>query len=299
MNEFKSGFVALIGKPNVGKSTLLNSILAKKVAITTSKPQTTRDNIRGILTTENAQIIFIDTPGIHKAKAKLNEMMVRHSYDSIKDADIILFLIDATKGFDKADEIIADYLTKVNKPKFLIINKIDKLNKSELLDLLAEIDQNQFSEIIPLSGLRKKNIDELIKTLMEYLPDNLQYYPGDMISDYPEKFMISEIIREKLMINTSEEIPHSVAVTVDNIEKRKNCMYIQATIVCERQSQKKIIIGENGQMIKKVGIFAREELQDRFKCPVYLETYVIVEENWRNKRFQLQQLGYWDKDSDE
>lgn len=299
MNEFKSGFVALIGKPNVGKSTLLNSILAKKVAITTSKPQTTRDNIRGILTTENAQIIFIDTPGIHKAKAKLNEMMVRHSYDSIKDADIILFLIDATKGFDKADEIIADYLTKVNKPKFLIINKIDKLNKSELLDLLAEIDQNQFSEIIPLSGLRKKNIDELIKTLMDYLPDNLQYYPGDMISDYPEKFMISEIIREKLMINTSEEIPHSVAVTVDNIEKRKNCMYIQATIVCERQSQKKIIIGENGQMIKKVGIFAREELQDRFKCPVYLETYVIVEENWRNKRFQLQQLGYWDKDSDE
>lgn len=299
MNEFKSGFVALIGKPNVGKSTLLNSILAKKVAITTSKPQTTRDNIRGILTTENAQIIFIDTPGIHKAKAKLNEMMVRHSYDSIKDADIILFLIDATKGFDKADEIIADYLTKVNKPKFLIINKIDKLNKSELLDLLAEIDQNQFSEIIPLSGLRKKNIDELIKTLMEYLPDNLQYYPGDMISDYPEKFMISEIIREKLMINTSEEIPHSVAVTVDNIEKRKNCMYIQSTIICERQSQKKIIIGENGQMIKKIGIFAREELQDRFKCPVYLETYVIVEENWRNKRFQLQQLGYWDKDSDE
>lgn len=299
MNEFKSGFVALIGKPNVGKSTLLNSILAKKVAITTSKPQTTRDNIRGILTTENAQIIFIDTPGIHKAKAKLNEMMVRHSYDSIKDADIILFLIDATKGFDKADEIIADYLTKVNKPKFLIINKIDKLNKSELLDLLAEIDQNQFSEIIPLSGLRKKNIDELIKTLMEYLPDNLQYYPGDMISDYPEKFMISEIIREKLMINTSEEIPHSVAVTVDNIEKRKKCMYIQSTIICERQSQKKIIIGENGQMIKKIGIFAREELQDRFKCPVYLETYVIVEENWRNKRFQLQQLGYWDKDSDE
>lgn len=299
MNEFKSGFVALIGKPNVGKSTLLNSILAKKVAITTSKPQTTRDNIRGILTTENAQIIFIDTPGIHKAKAKLNEMMVRHSYDSIKDADIILFLIDATKGFDKADEIIADYLTKVNKPKFLIINKIDKLNKSELLDLLAEIDRNQFSEIIPLSGLRKKNIDELIKTLMEYLPDNLQYYPGDMISDYPEKFMISEIIREKLMINTSEEIPHSVAVTVDNIEKRKNCMYIQSTIICERQSQKKIIIGENGQMIKKIGIFAREELQDRFKCPVYLETYVIVEENWRNKRFQLQQLGYWDKDNDE
>lgn len=299
MNEFKSGFVSLIGKPNVGKSTLLNSILAKKVAITTSKPQTTRDNIRGILTTENAQIIFIDTPGIHKAKAKLNEMMVRHSYDSIKDADIILFLIDATKGFDKADEIIADYLTKVNKPKFLIINKIDKLNKSELLDLLAEIDQNQFSEIIPLSGLRKKNIDELIKTLMEYLPDNLQYYPGDMISDYPEKFMISEIIREKLMINTSEEIPHSVAVTVDNIEKRKNCMYIQSTIICERQSQKKIIIGENGQMIKKIGIFAREELQDRFKCPVYLETYVIVEENWRNKRFQLQQLGYWDKDNDE
>ncbi|MDO4377573.1 MAG: GTPase Era [Erysipelotrichia bacterium] len=299
MSVFKSGFVALIGKPNVGKSTLLNSILSRKVAITTSKPQTTRDNIRGILTTDDMQIIFIDTPGIHKAKAKLNEMMVRHAYESVQDADIILFLIDATKGFDKADEIIADYLKKVNKPKFLIINKIDKLNKSELLNLLMSVQQEQFAEIIPLSGLRKKNIDELINTLKQYLKDDLQYYPGDMISDYPENFMIAEIIREKLMINTSEEIPHSVAVSIDKIEKKKNKIYIQATIVCERDSQKRIIIGEKGQMIKKIGTFARLELEERFNCPVFLETFVIVEENWRNKRYQLQQFGYWNKDENE
>ncbi len=299
MDKIKSGFVALIGKPNVGKSTLLNSILSRKVAITTSKPQTTRDNIRGILTTEDAQIIFIDTPGIHKAKIKLNEVMVQHAYDTIKDVDIILFLIDATKGFDKADQVIDEYLTKVNKPKFLLINKIDKLNKSNLLDLLASIDQDKYDEIIPISGLRKNNIDELVKTIKTYLKDDLQYYPADMISDYPESFLIGEIIREKLMINTGEEIPHCAAVRIDSIQRKKNNVYIQATIVCERASQKKIIIGENGQMIKKIGSFAREELEERLNAPVYLDTFVIVEENWRNKKYQLQQLGYWDKENDE
>lgn len=299
MDKIKSGFVALIGKPNVGKSTLLNSILSKKVAITTSKPQTTRDNIRGILTTDDAQIIFIDTPGIHKAKMKLNEVMVRHAYETIKDVDIILFLIDATKGFDKADQVIEDYLLKVDKPKFLLINKIDKLNKSELLDLLASLNQDKYDEIIPISGLKKDNIDELVKTIKEYLKDDLQYYPADMISDYPENFMISEIIREKLMLNTGEEIPHCAAVRIDSIQRKKNNIYIQATIVCERSSQKKIIIGENGQMIKKIGTFAREELEERLNAPVYLDTFVIVEENWRNKKYQLQQLGYWDKEKDE
>lgn len=298
MNQFKSGFVALIGKPNVGKSTLLNSILASKVAITTSKPQTTRDNIRGILTKQDCQIVFIDTPGIHNPKAKLNQLMVANAYKTISDVDIILYLIDASKPLDKGDSIICQYLAKVDKPKFLIVNKIDKLMKSELIDLLEGLDSTIFGEVIPISGLKSDNIDELIETIKKYLTDNQQYYPADMISDYPENFIVSEIIREKIMINTSQEIPHCIAVVIDKMEKKKNSFYIQATIICERESQKSIIIGKGGQMLKKVGTFAREELQQRFNCPVYLETFVIVEENWRNKRYQLQQLGYYNKDDE-
>ena len=284
MDQFKSGFVALIGKPNVGKSTLLNSILASKVAITTSKPQTTRDNIRGILTKQDCQIVFIDTPGIHNPKAKLNQLMVANAYKTISDVDIILYLIDASKPLDKGDSIICQYLAKVDKPKFLIVNKIDKLMKSELIDLLDGLDSTIFDEVIPISGLKSDNIDELIETIKKYLTDNQQYYPADMISDYPENFIVSEIIREKIMINTSQEIPHCIAVVIDKMEKKKSSYYIQATIICERESQKSIIIGKGGQMLKKVGTFAREELQQRFNCPVYLETFVIVEENWRNKR---------------
>ncbi|MGN1398807.1 MAG: GTPase Era [Erysipelotrichaceae bacterium] len=298
MDHFKSGFVALIGKPNVGKSTLLNSILASKVAITTSKPQTTRDNIRGILTKQDCQIVFIDTPGIHNPKAKLNELMVANAYKTIGDVDVVLYLIDATKPLDKADQVICQYLAKVNKPKFLVVNKIDKLMKSQLIDLLEGLDTSGFDEVVPISGLKSDNIDELVNTIKQYLTDDQQYYPADMISDYPENFIVSEIIREKIMINTSEEIPHCIAVVVDKMEKKKNSCYIQATIICERDSQKSIIIGKGGQMLKKVGTFAREELQQRFNCPVFLETFVIVEENWRNKRYQLQQLGYWNKDNE-
>ena len=257
MDQFKSGFVALIGKPNVGKSTLLNSILASKVAITTSKPQTTRDNIRGILTKQDCQIVFIDTPGIHNPKAKLNQLMVANAYKTISDVDIILYLIDASKPLDKGDSIICQYLAKVDKPKFLIVNKIDKLMKSELIDLLEGLDSTIFDEVIPISGLKSDNIDELIETIKKYLTDNQQYYPADMISDYPENFIVSEIIREKIMINTSQEIPHCIAVVIDKMEKKKNSYYIQATIICERESQKSIIIGKGGQMLKKVGTFAR------------------------------------------
>lgn len=297
--SFKSGFVAIIGKPNVGKSTLLNTILSRKVAIATPKPQTTRDNIRGILTLEDAQIIFIDTPGIHKPKAKLNEMMVKHAYDAIKDVDIIMLLIDATKKVDSADRVIINSIKDINKPKFLIVNKIDKLNKSELLDLLESIDTTLFDEVIPVSSLKGKNVDEVVKTIKEYLNEDVQYYPSDMISDYPEEFMLAEIIREKIMLNTEEEIPHSVAVTIENIEHKKDVDVINALIVCEKPSQKSIIIGKRGEKLKRIATFARNELEERLQKKVYLEVFVSVEENWRNKKYQLQQFGYYNKEEDE
>ncbi len=293
--SFKSGFVALIGKPNVGKSTLLNTILAKKIAIATPKPQTTRDNIRGILTTDDSQIVFIDTPGIHKPKSKLNQVMVQSAYSAARDADIILFLIDATKGYGKSDQIIAENIQLIDKPKLLIINKIDKLTTRELIEFLHDIDTNDYDEIIPLSALRNKNVDELITTIKKYLKDDIQYYPTDMISDYPEEFMIAEIIREKVLINTSEEIPHSIAVVIEKIETKKDLIIINAKIVCERDSQKKIIVGKQGMMIKKIGTFAREELELRMQSKVFLELFVSVEENWRNKNHQLKEFGYWDK----
>ncbi len=293
--NFKSGFVAIIGKPNVGKSTLLNTILAKKIAIATPKPQTTRDNIRGILTTDDMQIVFIDTPGIHKPKSKLNKVMVQSAYIAAKDADIILFLIDATKGYGRNDQIIAENIKYIDKPKLLVINKIDKLTTRELIDFLHGLNTDDFDEIIPLSALRNRNVDELITTIKSYLKDNIQYYPTDMISDYPEEFMIAEIIREKVLINTSEEIPHSIAIVIEKMEVKKDLTVINAKIVCERNSQKKIIVGKQGSMIKKIGTFAREELEIRLQTKVFLELFVAVEENWRNKNHQLKEFGYWDK----
>ncbi len=296
---FKSGFVAIIGKPNAGKSTLLNAILKKKVAIATPKPQTTRDNIRGILTMEDCQIVFIDTPGIHKPRAKLNEMMVKHAYDAIRDVDMLMLLIDATKPLDAADRLIIESVREMNIPKFLIVNKIDKLNKSELLDLLGQVDTQLFDEIIPVSALRSRNIEELIETVKGYLKEDVQYYPSDMISDYPEEFMISEIIREKIMLNTEQEIPHAIAVAIENIEHKKEVDVINALIVCEKPSQKSIIIGKRGEKLKEIASFARSELEERLQKKVFLEVFVSVEENWRNKKYQLAQFGYFDKQSDE
>jgi len=290
----KSGFVAIVGQPNVGKSTLLNSILKKKVAIATPKPQTTRDNIRGVLTLEDAQIVFIDTPGIHKAKEKLNKNMVKRAYDAVGDVDIVLLVIDASKPFDHNDELIIDSLSNVNKPKFVVLNKIDKLTKQELIELVNKVNVGKFNEMIPLSALRSRNIDELVKTLIEYLPEDVMYYPADMITDYPEKFMWAEIIREKIMLNTVQEIPHAIAVTIENYERHNQALYIQAAVICERDSQKGIIIGKNGAMLKKIATFAREELEERLGCNVFLEVFVKVEKDWRNKKSQLEQFGYWD-----
>ena len=294
--SFKAGFVALIGKPNVGKSTLLNSVLSHKVAITTPKPQTTRDNIRGILTQEDCQIIFIDTPGIHKSRQKLSDAMVKRAYDAVGDVDVILLLVDPTKPWNRGDEIIVDNIRNVKKPKFLIVNKIDKLTKQELIEYLDKANQEIFDEIIPLSALRHNNIEELVDTIKQYLPEDVQYYPGDMISDYPESFMMGEIIREKILLNTEEEVPHSIAVQIEEVTRKPNVVYIRAAIVCEKQSQKAIIIGKKGLMLKKIATFAREELEERLQSKVFLEMFVRVEENWRNRQFQLKELGYIDKE---
>ena len=294
--SFKAGFVALIGKPNVGKSTLLNSVLSHKVAITTPKPQTTRDNIRGILTQEDCQIIFIDTPGIHKSRQKLSDAMVKRTYDAVGDVDVILLLVDPTKPWNRGDEIIVDNIRNVKKPKFLIVNKIDKLTKQELIEYLDKANQEIFDEIIPLSALRHNNIEELVETIKQYLPEDVQYYPGDMISDYPESFMMGEIIREKILLNTEEEVPHSIAVQIEEVTRKPNVVYIRAAIVCEKQSQKAIIIGKKGLMLKKIATFAREELEERLQSKVFLEMFVRVEENWRNRQFQLKELGYIDKE---
>ena len=293
---FKAGFVALIGKPNVGKSTLLNSVLSHKVAINTPKPQTTRDNIRGILTREDCQIIFIDTPGIHKSRQKLSDAMVKRAYDAVSDVDVVLLLVDPTKPWNRGDEIIVENIRNVRKPKFLIVNKIDKLTKQELIEYLDKTDKELFDEIIPLSALRNNNIEELVETIKEYLPEDVQYYPSDMISDYPESFMIGEIIREKILLNTEEEVPHSIAVQIEEITRKPNVVYIRAAIVCEKQSQKAIIIGKKGAMLKKIATFAREELEERLGQKVFLEMFVRVEENWRNRQFQLKELGYLDKE---
>lgn len=294
--SFKAGFVALIGKPNVGKSTLLNSVLSHKVAITTPKPQTTRDNIRGILTQEDCQIIFIDTPGIHKSRQKLSDAMVKRAYDAVGDVDVILLLVDPTRPWNRGDEIIVDNIRNVRKPKFLIVNKIDKLTKQELIEYLDKANQEIFDEIIPLSALRHNNIEELVETIKQYLPEDVQYYPGDMISDYPESFMMGEIIREKILLNTEEEVPHSIAVQIEEVTRKPNVVYIRAAIVCEKQSQKAIIIGKKGLMLKKIATFAREELEERLQSKVFLEMFVRVEENWRNRQFQLKELGYIDKE---
>ena len=297
--SFKAGFVALIGKPNTGKSTLLNALLSQKVAITTPKPQTTRDNIRGILTLDDAQIIFIDTPGIHKSKGRLNATMVKRAYDAVSDVDVILLLVDVSKPWNKGDEIIFESIKDIKKPKFLVINKVDKVTKQELLEYLSNLNQDDFDEIIPLSALKSRNITELVETIKKYLPEDVQYYPSDMISDYPESFMFSEIVREKIMMATDEEVPHSIAVQTEEITRKPNVVYVRVAIVVEKSSQKAIIIGRNGSMIKKISTAAREELEERLNSKVFLETFVSVEPDWRNRPSQLQEFGYWDSVKDE
>ncbi|MDF9867180.1 GTP-binding protein Era [Bacilli bacterium PM5-3] len=295
---FKSGFVSIVGRPNVGKSTLLNSFLKHKVAIMSNKPQTTRNKIQGIYTDEDVQIIFIDTPGIHKPKSNLSTFMNKSAYSATRDVDLILFLSNIDEPMSTGDKMIIDSLKDSESKVFLVLNKIDLVNKEYMIKYMNSLTKEQldiFDEIIPISAKNKTNTDKLLQLIKDNLEEGIKYYPDEAISDHPENFIFKEIIREKLLQLTGDEIPHSVAVTIDKVKKKNNgSILINATIIVERNSQKGIIIGKNGSKLKEVGILAREELEQILGSKVYLETFVKVEKDWRNKQYQLNEFGYND-----
>lgn len=284
----KSGFITLIGRPNVGKSTLLNAIIGKKVAITSDKPQTTRNAIQGIRTDEDSQMVFVDTPGIHKPKNKLGKMLNKQTYYSLNDVDVILLLVDITEPLGKGDMFVIDILKNVTCPVILVINKIDKLPKQEILKKIDEYkDLYNFSEIVPISAYKNDNVDRLISILKTKLTDNIKYYDDDMYTDKPINFMVSEIIREKILERTFEEVPHSVSVVTDQMEYNRDAVNIKATIVVDRENLKKILVGKNGSMIKEIGTSARMEIEPLLNKNVYLELFVKVIPKWRDREKYL------------
>lgn len=294
---FKSGFVSIIGRPNVGKSTLLNNILKTKVAIVTHKAQTTRNRIQGIYTTENEQIIFVDTPGIHKSFNALGENMNQTAFESIDGMDLGILLIDATMPFSELDAEIVSKLKDKKLNFILVINKIDKVqDESKLNELINNyVNLMNFKEIIKISAEKNLNVDSLLNIIVNNLEEGPQYYPEDQLMDQPERFMVAEIIREKILLTTSQEIPHSVAVEIESFKndiKNPNLININATIVVERQSQKKIIIGDKGSKIKTIGMMARKDIANFLGNKVYLELFVKVEADWRNRVHYLKQYGY-------
>lgn len=289
----KSGFVSIIGRPNTGKSTLLNSIVKEKVAIISPKPQTTRNLVEGIYNEEDTQIVFVDTPGIHKPIDRLGVALNNQAYYSINDVDILLFIVDASVALGKGDTFIIEKLSNVKKPVFLILNKIDKLNDSEILIKINEYkDLYEFSEIIPLSALKNDNIDRLIKVLKEYLPDNVKYFTDNETTTAEMDFRLSELVREKIFIHTNEEVPHSISCKLIGYEENKNIISIYIDIIVDRESLKKIIIGKNGDMIKVIGREARLDMEELLGKKVYLELYCKTIKKWREKEKYIKDLGY-------
>ncbi len=289
----KSGFVAIIGRPNVGKSTLINNVIGQKVAITSDKPQTTRNNIQGIYNDEDTQIIFVDTPGIHKPKHKLGEFLNKQAYYTINDVDIIVMLVDVSADIGPGDKYIIETLKNVEKPVILVLNKIDKLKREELLPIIEQYSKlHNFTDIIPLSALKGNNTIDLINTLKKYLTDNIQYYPDNQKTNRSTEFLIAEIIREKVFHLTEEEIPHSITCVIEQIKKEKNKYIINAIIVVDRDSLKKIIIGKQGSKIKKIGTLAREEIETLLGEKVYLELFVKTIKKWREKEKYLTEFGF-------
>ncbi len=290
---FHSGYVAIIGRPNVGKSTLLNTILGEKISIVTSKAQTTRNRILGIKNLPDAQIIFIDTPGIHKPMHKLGETMVRSAIEALDEVDIILFMSEPSEP-KKGDRMIIDMLGKINKPVFLIINKVDTVKKNDLLPVINIFSKlYQFAEIIPISALKKDGTDLVLEKIVKYIPEGPKFYPDDVITDQIERFIASEIVREKLIELTEEEVPHSIAVEVTKWEERKDGLIsIRCNIYVERESQKAIIIGKGGTKLKEAGSRARQDMERLFNTKIFLELWVKVKKNWRNDLKILKELGY-------
>ena len=296
--EFKSGFVAIIGRPNVGKSTLLNRIIGQKIAIMSDKAQTTRNKIQGVYTTDHSQIVFIDTPGIHKPKHRLGDFMVEAAYSALREVDSILFMVAADQKRGPGDDFIIERLKQSNSPVYLLVNKIDKVHPDKLLPIIEDYAaQMDFKEIIPISATEGNNVPNLLSVLESQLEEGPQYFPADQVTDHPEYFIVSELIREKVLHLTREEVPHSVAVVVESMKRDEHDkIHVQATIIVERSSQKGILIGKGGKMMKDIGTMARKDIENLLGDKVYLETWVKVKKNWRDRQQSLQDYGYRELD---
>ncbi|BET21543.1 GTPase Era [Solobacterium moorei] len=296
----RSGFVALAGRPNAGKSTLINSLIGEKVAIVSSKPQTTRSEIRGIYTDENCQIIFTDTPGIHKPKFRLESRMNKETADVIQGVDLIYLVVDASTPYAKGDEFVLNMVKNTGLPVFLVLNKMDKMQPEKIVKVIQQWQERyDFAEYFPLSAKFGRSFEDLIKTTSKYLPEGDLLYPAEMTSDGAENFRIAELIREKILIQTEDEVPHAAAVLIENKEFKKDKVYIQAMILVERDSQKGIMIGKQGQMLKKIGSLAREDIEKLLGKKVFLELFVRVENEWRSRDARITEYGYGGASRDE
>ncbi len=291
--DYKSGFVTLIGRPNVGKSTLMNYLIGQKIAITSNKPQTTRNRIQTVLTTEEGQIVFVDTPGIHKAKNKLGEYMVNVAERTLNEVDVVVWLVEPSVFIGAGEKHIIEQLKKVKTPVVLVINKVDMVKREEVFAFIdAYQKQYDFAAIVPVSARTGENADELVKVLFQYLPYGPQFYDEDMVTDQPQRQIVSEIIREKSLHALSEEIPHGIAVAIDRMEFKRKIVNIDATIICERDSHKGIIIGKQGAMLKKIGSNARFEIEKMLEMQVNLKLWVKVKKDWRDSDFLIKNFGY-------
>jgi len=290
---YKSGFVALIGRPNVGKSTLMNCLIGQKIAITSKKPQTTRNKIQTVYTSDEGQIVFVDTPGIHKAKNKLGDYMVNVAQRSLKDVDVVLWLVEPTDYIGAGERYILEQLQGVKAPVILVVNKIDTVKREQLLVYIdAYRKEFDFAEVVPVSALKNDNTQVLIEQIMKYLPYGPAFYDEDTITDQPVRQIVAELIREKVLRSVDEEIPHGVAVTIEGMKYKKKLVEIDATIICERDSHKGIIIGKGGQMLKKIGTLARPEIEDLLEQHVNLKLWVKVKKDWRDSDFLIKNFGY-------
>lgn len=292
--NYKSGFVSLIGRPNVGKSTLLNRIIGQKITIMSDKAQTTRNKIQGIYTTDHEQIVFIDTPGIHKPKHRLGDFMVESALSTFNEVDVVLFLVNVAEKRGPGDNFILEKLKQVSSPVFLILNQIDRVHPNELLPIIEDYQKEyEFSEIVPVSAKEGNNVDHLLEVLSTYMSEGPQFYPEDQVSDHPEYFIVSELIREKVLELTREEVPHSVAVVTDRIVRNDdNKVQVDATVIVERKSQKGIIIGKGGKMLKQIGTRARRDIEVLLGDKIYLDLWVKIQKDWRDKQSHLKDYGY-------
>lgn len=293
----KSGFVTIVGRPNAGKSTLINNIIGSKVAIVSDKAHTTRNNIQGIYNDKESQIVFIDTPGVHKPMHKLGKYMNNEVYYSLEDADVVLFMVDATEKIGKGDKFILEKLKGLDAPVFLILNKVDKIKKDSLLAMIQEYnDLFDFKEIIPISALKNDNVDDLINTIKKYLSEGEPYYSDDYYTDKSLNFMVSELVREKVLRNTNEEVPHTVTCVTEKYEDNESSVHINILIIVEREGIKKILVGHSGSMIKQIGMEARKDIEELVGKKVYLELFVKVINNWREKEKYLVEFGFKEDD---